>query len=439
MIPTTARIGVLGGGPAGIGAAWYLRKQGYQQVTVLERSDQVGGKARTIHVDGNTVDLGALDVASNYANVRRIAEELDAPTRRTARLGMMDLRTGVASSSLKGLTAGAGPITVLRAMLGYFWAVGWTYDDFTEAPGLTDCPADLAVTMGEWMDRRGMQCLRPLFDYVCTGFGYGPLDAIPAAYLLRFVDGGDFMDMVSVDLGLREWPRNFTKGYNNLFLMMARTLPDVRLNVRVSRIERAPGTAAPVSVHLDGGAEPLVFDHLIVACRLDGTLGDLIVDLAPDLRALFAKVRYQPYATAVCRTSGIPWIALGVSPLPDPGRTYCMIQPWQGGNATAFYIMNPEHLPAERIHQNIRADLAAIRTFDGQPCRFEVHDLVEFVQWDYFPHFRAEDIAAGAYDRLDAQQGRDNTYFTGGLLGFETIHNTLAHAESIVTRFFQPR
>ena len=438
MIPRTDRICVVGGGPAGVGAAWYLHKQGYRNVTLLEQTDRIGGKARSIHVDGNTIDLGALDVASDYINVRRIAEELDAPTRITAQLGAMDFATGQASSSLKRLTANAGFLQLGRAMVSYMRAIGWTYDDFLEAPRMTDVPPELTVTMGEWLDKGGMGCLRPMFDYVCTGFGYGPLDKIPAAYLLRFVDFGDFIEMLKVDLGIRSWPRNFTKGYANLCIMMARNLPDVRVNSAVESVVRQPGTADPVSVHVRGQPDPLCFDQLIMACRLDSTLAGIVQGLQPEAKSLFGKVRYQPYSTAVCRTRGIPWISLGAVPLPAAGHVYCMIQPWQGGDATAFYIMNPEGLSADQIHRNIRDDLARITTLDGVRCDFKVEELVEYVEWTYFPHFSCADLADGAYDRIEALQGQANTYFTGGLLGFETVHNSLAHAESIVHRYFTP-
>jgi protoporphyrinogen oxidase len=48
---------VLGGGPAGLTAAYLLAKQG-RPVTVLEAEDQVGGLAKTVEIDGYRFDLG---------------------------------------------------------------------------------------------------------------------------------------------------------------------------------------------------------------------------------------------------------------------------------------------------------------------------------------------------------------------------------------------
>jgi protoporphyrinogen oxidase len=48
---------VLGGGPAGLTAAYLLAKAG-RPVTVLEAEDQVGGLAKTVEIDGYRFDLG---------------------------------------------------------------------------------------------------------------------------------------------------------------------------------------------------------------------------------------------------------------------------------------------------------------------------------------------------------------------------------------------
>lgn len=53
------RIVILGGGPAGVGAAWQLVKQGKAEVTVLEQRDDVGGNAGSFELAGMQVDYGS--------------------------------------------------------------------------------------------------------------------------------------------------------------------------------------------------------------------------------------------------------------------------------------------------------------------------------------------------------------------------------------------
>lgn len=53
------RIAILGAGPAGIGAAWQLAKQGKADVTVFEQNAVVGGNAGSFELAGLPVDYGS--------------------------------------------------------------------------------------------------------------------------------------------------------------------------------------------------------------------------------------------------------------------------------------------------------------------------------------------------------------------------------------------
>ncbi len=70
---------VLGAGLAGLRVASLLEEQG-ARVTVLEASQRVGGRARTVLIDGVPFEMGASEVGSDYGRV------LDAATRAGARV-----------------------------------------------------------------------------------------------------------------------------------------------------------------------------------------------------------------------------------------------------------------------------------------------------------------------------------------------------------------
>jgi len=50
---------ILGAGPAGVGAAYQLRRRGLARVTVLEQQEQVGGNAASFGIGGVQVDYGS--------------------------------------------------------------------------------------------------------------------------------------------------------------------------------------------------------------------------------------------------------------------------------------------------------------------------------------------------------------------------------------------
>lgn len=57
--PVTHPIVILGGGPAGLAAAYQLARRGWRDVTVLERGPRVGGNAGSFVIDGIPVDFGS--------------------------------------------------------------------------------------------------------------------------------------------------------------------------------------------------------------------------------------------------------------------------------------------------------------------------------------------------------------------------------------------
>ena len=428
------RICVVGAGPGGLSAAFFLAERGYANVTVLEKAEQVGGKARSWWVDGTPIDLGALDVAKPYHRIRALAALVGQPLVQTAGLGLINYANKSATSEISTLMNGVGKLKLGWLMAKYLYYTGIRYANYLEQPGFTKAPPELAAPMSVFLERTGLSDLRPIFDYACTNFGYGPVDKIPAAYLMRFMDFGDFVEVLEVDLGIATWPRNFVNGYQSLWEAVAGRLSALRLGVTIESITRHPLTPNPVHVRIAGRTEH--YDHVIVACCLDSSIGTLVADLSGPDRELFGRIKTQPYTTTVCRMRGLPRLALGAIPIAPDGHVLCLIKNWDKGDGSAFYIMNPEGLPAERIFENIRADMASLRTLDGKPLDLHVDELMHYEAWKYFPHVSSEDFAKGFYDEFERLQGSANTYFTGGMLGFETVHTTMRYSESVVERFF---
>jgi len=79
-IDKRSRIAIIGAGPAGLSAAWFLRKEGFHDVTVLEKLGRIGGLCKSITIDGMSYDLGANYLTWAYTETRAIAREVGAKT-----------------------------------------------------------------------------------------------------------------------------------------------------------------------------------------------------------------------------------------------------------------------------------------------------------------------------------------------------------------------
>ncbi len=121
---------ILGGGPAGVGAAYYLRKQGRAAVTLLERQAVVGGNAGSFELAGLRVDYGShrLHSACDPAILSDIRSLLDGELLTRPRQGRIRLRNRWLQFPLKpvdlvlrldrGFAAGAALDMVRRQLPG---------------------------------------------------------------------------------------------------------------------------------------------------------------------------------------------------------------------------------------------------------------------------------------------------------------------------------
>ena len=68
------RICIVGGGPAGLSAGMYLEQKGYENYTILERLDRVGGKCWSPTYNGRRYEMGAIMGVPSYYAVHDVEE-----------------------------------------------------------------------------------------------------------------------------------------------------------------------------------------------------------------------------------------------------------------------------------------------------------------------------------------------------------------------------
>jgi hypothetical protein len=66
----------------------------------------------------------------------------------------------------------------------------------------------------------------------------------------------------------------------------------------------------------------------------------------------------------------------------------------------------------------------------------KITDVKISAHWKYFPHVTPEEMANGYYNKLEALQGTQHTYYAGELLNFSTVDHSASYAKNLVERFF---
>ena len=457
---TTERICVIGAGPAGISTAYELSRLGYENVTVLERANRVGGLCLSAGFEGRAFDLGANYVTSAYREIRRLADELDAPLY-TETKGMFFVRSGRQWRSILDEARGdTGLLPFGRACVRYLWrrwrlgrrlpAVGYA--------GVTEHP-DLMKSFDDWLRDNDLAAIRTLCSIPVTLMGYGRLDEVPAPYVLTYLSPRTFLDLMIYGSGLpRRWPKRFVDGFQRLFERMSWKL-DVRLGSEVTTVVRdesgvqvtytrqfGEGWLAHSGTSAETRTETRTerFDHLVLACPLQDTLSFL--DASPEETELISRIQLNPFATTTyvavnpALPSRIVNVAEQVDADPDPHKPSVSIvtQQFEDNPLVTFYTP----LPARgALDPEPPVELDDVYVLEGvrelaKEIGLTVHDdgLFSCDQWPYFPHVPVEDFAAGWYDRIEALQGTNRTFYAGGVMCFELIEPIVEYSQDLVRR-----
>jgi hypothetical protein len=405
----SGRTAIIGAGAAGLAAAHALQQRG-QHAVVFERSDRVGGKCRTVSIDGRNHEMGATILFPTFRHVRRLmrytgtlgsrvrleGEYVDAGGARTVTVA--PARRDTSWSELAAATSRLGSIMMRHRRL--------------LRPGFVGVDPGLCIPFSEWVARNGLAACARYYEPWFTGFGYGYFRDMPAAYVLKYIS---LVRPLAYDL--------MDGGFQGLWERVGSTA-DVRLGADVRRIERDGRVIISTG---DGNHE---FDHLILACPLDEALAFLDAD--SDETALFARLRYHRYASTLATVEGPPLARWGffMDNLAPERRGHPMFwyKRWPDTPIVNFFsLLDSAAGPAETAD----AIAAALRPIGRGLGAVRGQEI-----WQrYCPHLTPDEMAAGWFDRVDQIQGRRHTFYTGEALSFGLVETAADHARSVVGRF----
>lgn len=391
------RIAVVGGGIAGLAAAWLLA--GRHRVTLFESDDRLGGHSNTVDVtlDGLThpVDTGFLVFnRRTYPNLCALFAHLGvapAASDMSFAVSFVDRDLEWAGTNLAGVFAQKRNL----ARAGFWRMLADILRFNRAATALARAGADGGESLGELLDRGGYGrafrewYLLPMAAAIWSCPARAMLD-YPAAQFAAFCHNHGLLQIerrpqwLTVRGGAREYVRR-----------LAAAIPDVRLGAPVRSVDGIPGA---FRVATGAGAE--VFDQVVLACHSDQALG-LIGHPTADERHVLGALRYAPNRALLhTDTRLLPrrraiwssWNCLAAARAPDRpvGVSYLInrLQPLPF-RTPVIVTLNPPVEPApERV----------IAAFD-------------------YAHPLFDRAAVAAQRRLAAIQGRRGLWFCGAWAG----------------------
>jgi protoporphyrinogen oxidase len=285
---TTAlpHVAILGAGPAGLGAAYRLRRDGKARVTVLEQQSVPGGNAGSFDFAGVRVDFGShrLHPSSDPAILADIRSFLGADLLDRPRHGRISLRNRWVHFPLKPLD--------LLTRLDYGFAAGSLRDlvmkPFRPKPETDTFASVLRASLGPTI------CDDFYFPYARKIWGHPP-EELSGTQARRRVSASSFGKLARKVLGQVPgfkrpgagrffYPRRgfgqISEGYANAATAAGAT---IRYGTRVTALTRTedPVPGWTLSVQEGGHCEPLTVDHVWSTIPVT-ILAKLAGDLAPE-------------------------------------------------------------------------------------------------------------------------------------------------------------
>lgn len=469
------RIAIIGGGPAGLGAAMYLEQKGYENYVVYEKTDHVGGKCHSPKNDGKRYEMGAIMGVPSYYAVHDIEQFAgithDGPKlHRTYRLpdGSVDTRFDKKLFNLPHLLKLKKQIKKFGEILetkykgydicGHRGVSEGRYEGFSVTPGREPVSGtnpnlkDLSMPFKKFVEMNGVPLVQEIWVQPFTSFGYGYFDEIPAAYVLKYLDFQTMMNFVNVNL----W--TWKEGTQSIYEALNDKLKHpALLNSKITKIQRGE----KVTITVNGQEE--VFDKLIITAplqvgKIDNPVAqglDTYLDVTDKERELFSKIDYERYDTMAFITDkeNYPEASFYVVDNMTPetlghGMVFYMRWANEPNQPLVSYVLRKHKDEKESLKQykarpeisyadankTVKEDLKKLGIAPKQENGKE-KVIYEFQSY-YFPHIFSEDYAAGWYEKVEAMQGQNNTFYAGEVMSFGDMDETVEYSRDLVNRFF---
>jgi hypothetical protein len=462
------RIAIVGAGAAGIHMAYLLKRKGFQNIVVYEKSDRVGGKSLTINYRNTLHEMGTCYVQPDYdENVIDLAKEyglwdpVDLPS---ANIWQDNSRSPIRYSSyvimnvMKILKTNVteARVSLFKAMVQYCALhrnlFGKYQGDLMRRP---DPPtmAKLRCTFEQFLRNNNLLVLKPIFIASHTIQGYGHLDEISALYGLMWNTPGYVQALAGKFIGVSAHGLNMIRGgFQNLWeTAVKKENIKVVFNANVFNVKRY-NNLVKLYVWYNGQRHCRNYDFLIWTPSVYTTRH--MLDACKKEKDIFSKLCPVWFSTTLFSstygTRGESPIDYWLDNVENKREHSLWAQRDSYGTLNNYYgeAYKNGSLPGGPDGRFIRTGVA-YQYGKYQPRRDPLKEIlktnlrctgasnIEIVEqkiWEYFPKFSPGEMANGALWDIFKMQGSRRTWFAGSSVNFESVKSVLEYNKLLVSK-----
>ena len=427
MANLSDRVCIIGGGAAGVSAAMYLQKKGYENFEVYEKLWKVGGSIYSPKIFMNlkeyAFETGDITAKLNPEFLRDaeifIGEKL---TFRNEKLHFVD-------NTDKEIY----PFDIKRAFsFKKFFRIKGLKKELIRLSNITNDIAadnqDLFISFSEFCKKYRLKKISDYLALSCMPFANGNIADIPAVFVINHINST--FDDISVSLS--------DEGLQTVFKKInSKLLHPVNVNSEVVKIQRpAIGTLGKikVTVRYKGSERVEEFDKLIIAGDFDKYLA--YADSREDEKEIFSVIKNLKLISFVAYFADDK----------SPKGSKCVFDNIEPGNSGhAFLILNNVDNPDQNYPATIYATADNELSFDEnissisndiKNLGYKVKERLYEQEFECFPYIDKDNMTSGFYAGLDKIQGRHNTFYLGSIMDSVSSDGICTSSQNIIERFF---
>ena len=466
------KIAIVGAGPAGVHMAYMLKKKGFQNIVVYEKTDRVGGKSLTIKYRNTPHEMGTCYTQPDYdENVIALAKEYglwDPVYLPSANIWEDHSRSPIKYSSyvileimkiLKTNNVTIAQVALFKAMVQYCALhrnmFGKYEGDLMRQPD-PQTMATLRCTFEEFLMKNNLLVLKPIFIASHTVQGYGHLDEISAFYGLMWNTPVFVKALAGRFIGVAHGLNMIRGGFQNLWeTAVKKENIKVVFNANILDVKRYD-TYVQLDVQYNGGRYKRYYNFLIWTPSVYTTRHRL--DACSKERDIFSKLKPVWFSTTLFFST---YGTRGESPIDywldnvenkrehslwAQRDSYGTLNNYHGeaykngslpGGPDGQFIRTGvayqygKRRPGRNLlEKNLRASLERTDASNIQIIRQSI--------WEYFPKFSPDDMANGALWDIFKLQGSRRTWFAGSSVNFESVKSVMEYNKLLVSKMQEP-
>lgn len=433
------KVAIIGAGPAGLTAAYFLEQKGNYDVTIFEKENIAGGKVKSVLLKGVSYEIGAIIGSRDFRLIRKFSQEFGVrrdlyiadpysvlPNGDITRYGAHQLRKYTLLAWLK---------TKLR-----FKRIKRNYWKYLQAGfPAREIPPELTMTPNEFKYKFG---IAPFVEYIesfVTTAGYGYFDDTPMLYQLqhftRVFNSSVFTLGRYLPLRLQRiiqrnellWDYFY---FPNLFSKLWNTMAE-NYNVRYnSEVEHIYPEGNMLAIEVNGEKEAF---HKVIITTDAKHFKDLAL-LSPEHQKIFDRVVSTRFVVSLVKVKGLKrnrvYFFDENKVSQKKGHLFGLVHHY-GPEAPYFvgYQIADKDQDLSLLKEILLEDLQNIPGV-------EATEVAQQFEWNYNERFSGHDLRQGLLQQAWNIQGINGIYYAGGPFRIETTEDAARLGEYIVQRYF---